>query len=95
MRQQQFLEVLDRDAYVELERIATRLADGMQAVFDEAGLTATVPRVGPLVGFTLRSEESADAEDDGSDDAGEQLHDAEGTRRSAPTSRAGSDHRRR
>ncbi len=45
------LEVLDRDAYVELERIATRLADGMQAVFDDAGLTATVPRVGPLVGL--------------------------------------------
>jgi glutamate-1-semialdehyde 2,1-aminomutase len=45
------LELLDEDAYVELNRIAARLADGMQRVFDEAGLTATVPRVGPLVGL--------------------------------------------
>ena len=45
------LELLDRDAYVELTRIATRLAEGMRTVFDAAGLPAVVPRVGPLVGL--------------------------------------------
>ena len=45
------LEVLDRDAYVELERITTRLADGMRAAFADAGVDATVPQVGPLVGL--------------------------------------------
>lgn len=45
------LELLDRDAYVELTRIATRLADGMRNVFAAAGLSAVVPQVGPLVGL--------------------------------------------
>ena len=45
------LELLDADAYLELERIATRLADGMKAAFDDAALPAVVPRVGPLVGL--------------------------------------------
>lgn len=45
------LELLDRDAYVELIRIATRLAEGMRTVFDAAGLPAVVPQVGPLVGL--------------------------------------------
>ncbi len=45
------LDVLDRDAYAELERIATRLADGMAAAFAAAGLSASVPRIGPLVGL--------------------------------------------
>ncbi len=45
------LDVLDRGAYTELERIAARLADGMTAAFDAAGLPASVPRIGPLVGL--------------------------------------------
>ena len=45
------LELLDNDAYVELERISTRLADGMRDAFSAAGLPAVVPQVGPLVGL--------------------------------------------
>ncbi len=45
------LELLDADAYVELERIATRLATGMRSAFDAAGVPAMVPQVGPLVGL--------------------------------------------
>ncbi len=45
------LELLDADAYVELERIATRLAAGMRAAFDDAGVPALVPQVGPLIGL--------------------------------------------
>jgi len=49
------LEVLDADAYVELERIATRLATGMRAAFADAGVDAIVPQVGPLVGLFFGS----------------------------------------
>ena len=45
------LELLDADAYVELERISNRLATGMRDVFASVGLTAVVPQVGPLVGL--------------------------------------------
>jgi glutamate-1-semialdehyde 2,1-aminomutase len=45
------LAQLDRAAYDELVRIATRLADGMQAAIAGAGLAVQVPRVGPLVGL--------------------------------------------
>lgn len=45
------LELLDADAYVELERISTRLATGMRAAFADAGVDAVVPQVGPLVGL--------------------------------------------
>jgi len=45
------LRLLDSAAYAELEAIATRLADGLQSVFDDAGTAAIVPRVGPLVGL--------------------------------------------
>lgn len=45
------LELLDAEAYVELERIATRLATGMRSAFDAAGVPAMVPQVGPLVGL--------------------------------------------
>lgn len=45
------LELLDADAYVELERIATRLATGMRAAFADAGVRALVPQVGPLLGL--------------------------------------------
>ncbi len=45
------LELLNADAYVELERISTRLATGMRSAFADAGLTAVVPQIGPLVGL--------------------------------------------
>jgi glutamate-1-semialdehyde 2,1-aminomutase len=45
------LELLDADAYVELDRIATRLATGMRKAFTDAGIPALVPQVGPLVGL--------------------------------------------
>ena len=45
------LEQLDSDAYAELERISTRLANGMRTGFAEAGLDAVIPQVGPLVGL--------------------------------------------
>ena len=45
------LAELDPDAYARLITIATRLADGLQAAFDAAGVAAVVPRVGPLVGL--------------------------------------------
>lgn len=45
------LELLDAAAYVELERIATRLANGMRAAFSDAGVAAIVPQLGPLVGL--------------------------------------------
>jgi len=45
------LELLDADAYVELEAISTRLATGMRQAFADAGLPAMVPQVGPLVGL--------------------------------------------
>ncbi|RZV44016.1 MAG: aminotransferase class III-fold pyridoxal phosphate-dependent enzyme, partial [Acidimicrobiales bacterium] len=45
------LEQLDREAYTELNRIATRLATGMRSIFDDAGVPAVVPQVGPLVGL--------------------------------------------
>jgi glutamate-1-semialdehyde 2,1-aminomutase len=47
------LAQLDDDAYARLDGIATRLADGLQQAFDDAGLPARVPRVGPLVGLFL------------------------------------------
>lgn len=45
------LELLDADAYVELERIATRLASGMRSAFEDASVPAIVPQVGPLLGL--------------------------------------------
>ena len=45
------LELLDADAYVELEAISTRLATGMRQAFADAGLPAVVPQMGPLVGL--------------------------------------------
>lgn len=49
------LELLDADAYVELDRIADRLATGMRRAFDDAGVEAIVPRLGPLVGLFFGS----------------------------------------
>ncbi len=45
------LSVLDADAYVELERRTTKLANGMRDAFAAAGLAAVVPQVGPLLGL--------------------------------------------
>ena len=50
------LELLDADAYVELERISTRLAEGMRKAFDDAGVAAIVPQVGTLVGLFFGSD---------------------------------------
>jgi len=45
------LRLLTDDAYAQLEATATRLQVGLQGAFDGAGVTAVVPRVGPLVGL--------------------------------------------
>lgn len=45
------LRLLDDAAYVQLERTAARLQQGLQAAFDDNGVSAIVPRVGPLLGI--------------------------------------------
>ena len=45
------LSLLDDAAYEALERSATRLAEGLQRVFDAADLPVIVPRIGTLVGI--------------------------------------------
>ena len=45
------LSLLDNDAYVRLEEVATRVADGLIAAFDAAGITAQVPRARTLIGL--------------------------------------------
>ncbi|NNE72050.1 MAG: glutamate-1-semialdehyde 2,1-aminomutase [Acidimicrobiales bacterium] len=47
---------LTPDAYRRLDRTATKLALGMQAAFDAAGVAAVVPRVGTLVGLFFGTE---------------------------------------
>ena len=44
------LELLDDGAFDRLTTTATRLADGLAAAFDDAGLDAVLPRVGSLLG---------------------------------------------
>ncbi|MEM9463948.1 MAG: glutamate-1-semialdehyde 2,1-aminomutase [Actinomycetota bacterium] len=44
------LEHLTTEAYEQLAAVATRLQEGMQAAFDDAGVAAVLPRVGPLLG---------------------------------------------
>jgi glutamate-1-semialdehyde 2,1-aminomutase len=44
------LSLLDGDAFARLEGIATRVADGLTAAFDSAGVTAQIPRARTLVG---------------------------------------------
>ncbi len=44
------LSQLDHDAYARLEGIAEVLAQGLRSAFADAGIAASVPRVGPLVG---------------------------------------------
>jgi glutamate-1-semialdehyde 2,1-aminomutase len=45
------LGLLDTEAYARLDAIAADLAAGLTEAFTSAGLTAVVPRVGPLVGL--------------------------------------------
>jgi len=54
------LDLLDAAAYDALEANATRLADGLQRGFDDAGLVARVVREGTLVGLHLGSERAVD-----------------------------------
>lgn len=43
------LKLLNASSYIELEKTAGRLAEGFEAVFNDAGIDAVVPRVGPLL----------------------------------------------
>ncbi len=45
------LSLLDDAAYAALEATATRLADGLSTAFADAGVAATIPRIGPLLGI--------------------------------------------
>jgi glutamate-1-semialdehyde 2,1-aminomutase len=54
------LEHLEPSAYDALEATASRLADGLRAAFADAGVVATVPQVGTLVGIFLRGEQPTD-----------------------------------
>ena len=54
------LEHLTTEAYDHLTAIATRLQAGMQAAFDAAGVTAVLPRVGPLLGIFFTDTEPHD-----------------------------------
>jgi glutamate-1-semialdehyde 2,1-aminomutase len=47
---------LDGAAYAQLTATATRLADGLVRIFDEADVPAIVPRVGPLLGVFFGDE---------------------------------------
>jgi glutamate-1-semialdehyde 2,1-aminomutase len=47
------VRLLDDDAFARLESVSTDLAGGLARAFDDAGLPATVRRVGTLVGITF------------------------------------------
>jgi glutamate-1-semialdehyde 2,1-aminomutase len=51
------LELLDDDAYAQLDSVAARLAKGLHEVFNGAGTPAVLPRVGPLVGLFFSDRE--------------------------------------
>ncbi len=51
---------LDTDAYVRLTAIAESLRDGMSKAFDNAGVAAVMPRVGPLLGLFFTDTEPTD-----------------------------------
>jgi glutamate-1-semialdehyde 2,1-aminomutase len=61
---------LDDAAYVELERIATRLADGVAKVFADAGVDAQVPRAWTLAGLFFSVTPVHDYDDARAADAG-------------------------
>lgn len=54
------MSLLDEAAYAELERRVERLAGGLRAAFAAAGVPASVPRVGPLLGVFFLAEPVAD-----------------------------------
>lgn len=54
------LELLDDDAFGQLETTATRLAKGLRDACNSNGSTAVVPRVGPLVGLFFTDREPTD-----------------------------------
>lgn len=56
------LELLTPDAYSELSEISVYLQAGLAAAFDDAGVEACVPRVGPLLGLFFGSEAPTDFE---------------------------------
>jgi glutamate-1-semialdehyde 2,1-aminomutase len=47
------LELLEPSAYATIEATSTRLADGLRTALADAGVVATVPRYGTLVGLFL------------------------------------------
>ncbi|HEX8862393.1 MAG TPA: glutamate-1-semialdehyde 2,1-aminomutase [Actinomycetes bacterium] len=54
------LRLLDEAAYARLDAVAGRLADGLQAAFDAAGVPATVQRAGNLFSAFMTSDPVAD-----------------------------------
>ena len=54
------LRLLNPDSYESLERTARRLADGLLNVFEEIGIDATIPRVGPLLSIFFTDEQPTD-----------------------------------
>ena len=54
------LEQLTPDSYIRLTDISVRLQVGLAAAFDDAGVEACVPRVGPLLGLFFGSEPPTD-----------------------------------
>ena len=54
------LEQLTPDSYSRLTDISVRLQAGLAAAFDDAGVEACVPRVGPLLGLFFGSEPPTD-----------------------------------
>jgi glutamate-1-semialdehyde 2,1-aminomutase len=54
------LELLDDAAYAHLDRVATALADGLQAAFDEAGVPARAQRAGNLFSVFMTRDEVVD-----------------------------------
>ena len=51
---------LDPEAYIRLEALARRLQAGLTEAFAAAGVTAVVPRVGPLLGLFFAAAEPVD-----------------------------------
>ncbi|HMS12902.1 MAG TPA: aspartate aminotransferase family protein, partial [Microthrixaceae bacterium] len=54
------LEHLTPAAFAQLDATAARLAIGLQDAFDQAGVAAVVPRVGPLIGLFFGAEAPVD-----------------------------------
>ena len=54
------LDLRDADAYGRLEATSTRLAEGMRSAFADAGVAATVPQVGPLLGLFFGPDQPSD-----------------------------------